>query len=151
MLTMTEQVREVLDKSFEEVQASSLILTLLDCYSKLYLYGAQPGTCGACHRDFYIQLKINGMELAKAYEEAKNRTCKPAWKDLKYIQLTARHWSSELLTDKEAIMLLEKKFLSEKDFLTLPSGFGAPIPEQKIQEDFEKRQMPKKRIVKKSV
>lgn len=148
MLTMTEQVREVLDKSFEEVQASSFILNLLSIYSKLYLNGGQPGTCGACHRDYYNQLKSNGMELAKAYEEAKNRTCKPAWNGLIYIRDTARHWNSELLTDKEAINLLEKGFLKSSDFTTLPSDFNKPVPEEKIQESFEKRHAPKIRKTK---
>lgn len=149
MLTMTEQVREVLDKSFEEVNASSLILSLLSIYSKLYLNGAQPGTCGACHRDYYNQLKNNGMELAKQYEEAKNRTCKPSWNGIKYINATARHWNSELLTDKEATNLLEKGFLKSSDFSILPAGFGKVLTEAEIQETFEKRHAPKVKKAKK--
>lgn len=119
---MTELVNEIINKSFEEVSASSLILKMLDCYSKLYLNGKQPSTCGRCHRDYYITLKKNGMELAKKYEEAKNRTCKPAWTGLKYIPATARHWDDNLLTDKEAEYLLEKHFLKESDFEVLPSS-----------------------------
>jgi len=145
MLTMTEQVREVLDKSFEEVQASSLILNLLSIYSKLYLNGAQPGTCGACHRDFYNQLNNNGMELAKQYEEAKNRTCKPNWKGIRYIPATARHWNDELVTDKEAMMLLEKGFLKSTDFITLPADYNKPVPEEKVQASFEQRHAPKRK------
>lgn len=150
MLTMTEQVREVLDKSFEEVQASSLILGLLTVYSKLYLNGGYPGTCGACHRDYYNQLKNNGMELAKQYEEAKNRTCKPAWNGLIYIRDTARHWNSELLTDKEAMMLLEKGFLKSADFSILPAAFDKPVPEEKIQASFEQRHTPRIKKAKKA-
>lgn len=142
-MTMTDQVSEVINKSFEEVSASSLILTLLNCYSKLYLNGADPGTCGKCHQDFYIQLKKNGMELAKLYEEAKNRTCKPAWSGLKYIPATARHWNDELITDKDAVYLLDNGFCKASDFETLPEGYGKPIPEEKVIEDFEKRHAPK--------
>lgn len=145
MLTMTEQVREVLDKSFEEVNASSLILSLLSIYSKLYLNGAQPGTCGACHRDFYSQLKNNGMELAKNYDEAKSRTCKPSWNGIRYIAATARWWNSELITDKEALMLLEKGFQKPSDFTILPSDFNKPIPEEKVQESFQQRHAPKQK------
>lgn len=149
MLSMTEQVREVLDTSFEEVQASSLILSLLSIYSKLYLNGADTGYCGACHRDFYNQLKNNGMELAKKYEEAKNRTCKPAWNGIKYISATARFWNSDLVTDKEAAMLLEKGFQNTSDFTILPAGFGKVLTEKEIQETFDKRHAPKVKKAKK--
>jgi hypothetical protein len=142
---MVEEVGEIISKSFEEVSASSLILKLLDCYSKLYLNGSAPGLCNLCHREYYTQITKNGMELAKKYEEAKARTCKPNWNGLKYINATARHWNSDLLTDKEAIYLLEKGILKTTDFDTLPSEYGKPIPEEKIQSDFQKRQFKKKK------
>lgn len=144
-MLMTDQVREVLNKSFEEVSASSLIISLLNCYSKLYLNGGEPGTCGKCHRDFYYQLKQNGMDLAQKYDEAKNRTCKPAWTGLKYIPATARHWNDELITDKDAVYLLDKGYCKKEDFEILPEGYGKPIPEEKVIEDFEKRHAPKVR------
>lgn len=146
---MINKVKEVLSKSFEEVSASSLVLTLLECYSKLYLNGGQPGACSKCHRDYYIELKKTGMEKAINFEEVKTRTCKPAWNGLKYINATARHWNNELLTDKDAIGLLEKKFLFESDFEILPVNWGKPIPEEKVIQDFEQRHLPKKAKVKK--
>lgn len=60
--------------------------------------------------------------MAKKFELAKNRTCKPAWKGNKYINATARHWSSDFLTDDEAKMLLEKGHLTESDFTVLPEA-----------------------------
>jgi hypothetical protein len=144
-MLMTELVKEVIDNTFEEVSASSLILKLLDAYSKLYLNGNAPGTCGKCHRDFYIKLKQNGMELAKKYDEAKKRTCQPAWNGLKYIPGTARHWDSELLTDKEAEYLLINDFLTEKDFKELPESYREPI--KKVQ-DIKKPKAPKGRKIK---
>lgn len=84
------------------------------------------------------------MELAKLYEEAKNRTCKPNWNGLKYISSTARHWNNELLTDKDAIYLLEGGHLTTKDFEVLPAEYGRPIPEEKVIADFEKRHAPRK-------
>jgi hypothetical protein len=141
---MINSVKEVLAKSFEEVSASSLVLKLLDCYSKLYINGSQPGICGLCLRNYYTELKKNGMELAKIYEEVKNRTCKPAWNGLKYIPSTARHWNNELITDKDAMYLLEKGFVKENEFEILPSEWGKPIPEEKVIEAFEQRHLPKK-------
>lgn len=146
---MINKVKEVLSKSFEEVSASSLVLTLLECYSKLYLNGAQPGVCGKCMRGYYIELTKTGMEKAINFEEIKARTCKPAWNGLKFIPSTARHWNNELLTDKEAINLLEKKFLTPVDFEVLPAEWGKPIPEEKVIEAFEQRHAPKIKKVKK--
>lgn len=142
---MVENVKELLSKSFEEIEGSSLIINLLTIYSKLYLNGADPGSCGQCHRDYYIQLKLNGMEQAEKYLEAQNRTCKPSWSGLKYIRTTAKHWNDQLLTDKEAIYLLENKHLEIKDFEVLPADFGKPIPEEKVIQDFQKRHAPRKR------
>jgi hypothetical protein len=149
---MIEDIKEVLNKSFEEVAASSLVLKLLSVYSKLYLNGGQPAHCSACMRDYYSQLKKNGMELAQLYLEAKNRTCKPKANGIVYIASTARHWNSELITDKDAIYLLEGKHMKPSDFEILPEAWGKPIPEEKVIKDFEKRHAPKApkgRIVKK--
>lgn len=141
---MIEKLKKVINTPFEEVVASSLVLDLLDCYSKLYLNGGNPGGCTQCHRTYYNELKKDGMERALNYEEIKNRTCKPAWNGLKYISATARHWNDKLITDKDAVYLLENKHVTEKDFEILPKEWGKPIPEEKIKEQFEKRHAPKK-------
>lgn len=57
------------------------------------------------------------------YEKIKARTCKPAWNGLKFIHAEARHYSNEYLTDEQAILLLERGHLTEKDFVILPSGY----------------------------
>jgi len=80
--------------------------------------------------------------MAQKFDEAKTRTCKPAWKGLKYIPPTARHWNSELVTDKEAEYLLEKGYVKPTDFEVLPAK-AEPVPEEKIIEQFEKRHTPK--------
>jgi hypothetical protein len=116
-----EDVREVINTPFEVVNSTSLVLKLLNSYSKLYLNGAQPGGCSLCIRDYYNKLLRTGMDLALKYEEAKNRTCKPAWNGLKYIPSTARHWNSELITDSDAKYLLSESHLKESDFEILPS------------------------------
>jgi len=58
--------------------------------------------------------------MAENYDKAKTRTCKPAWDGLKYIPATARHWSSELITDEQAQKLLNEGHLREIDFQILP-------------------------------
>jgi hypothetical protein len=146
---LIDDIREVLSVPFEQVISTPLILKLLSVYSKLYLGGRQPRMCTACHRDYYIQLSKDGEIMAEKYEEAKKRTCKPKWNGLMYIRATARHWNSELLTDKEAEYLLEKGFLTPENFEVLPAK-PEPVPEEKIQEGFEKRHAPKaKKQVKK--
>lgn len=69
------------------------------------------------------------MEKAQLADEVKNRTCKPKWKGLKFIHRVARHYSDQLITDKQAVDLLKKGLLTEADFLTLPAGYVAgPAP-----------------------
>ena len=48
------------------------------------------------------------------------RTCQPAWVGLKYIRQANDHFHSEFLTDEKATALLNKGFLTEKDFKVLP-------------------------------
>jgi hypothetical protein len=133
--SLIDLVKEVTDKSFEEVSASSTISKLLYVYSKLYLNGCPPKLCGKCHKKYYNQLKINGMEKAELLEKAKNRTCKPFWKGNKYIpKIVCRHYSDQFITDEEAIMLLNKGLLNEKDFIKLPDGY------KKIEEKIQKRE-----------
>jgi len=144
---MINDIKQIINLSFEEVVASSLSLKLLDCYSKLYLCGGQPKTCARSQRQYYCQLIKNGIEMAQKFEEAKNRTCRPNWgtpqkPGIKYIPDTGRHWNSELLTDKEAQMLLDKGYVKSTDFEILPAK-PEPVPEEKIQEQFEKRHIPK--------
>lgn len=117
---MIEDVKEILDSTFEEVTASSLSLKLLRCYSMLFLGGKQPRTCTRSQRQYYQQLTKNGIAMAQQFEKAINRKCRPAWKGLKYIPPTARHWNSELLTDDEALMLLEKGYIKPSEFEILP-------------------------------
>lgn len=64
--------------------------------------------------------------MAKNYEKAKERTCKPAWKGLKYLPQEAKHFNSELLTDEQAVTLLQRGHLKETDFIKLPEGYKIP-------------------------
>ena len=120
---MVNLVSEVLSHSLGEVVSSPLVLKLLSAYSKLYLNGKQPGTCGRCFEKYYNQLKMNGIMKAKEYEETKNRTCVPAWNGNMYIHKLCRHFNNENITDKQALMLLNEKHVKESAFKTLPDGY----------------------------
>jgi len=129
MKSYTELVAEVIEHEVGEVIASPiLILQLLSVYSALYLQGKNPGICGKCHKDYYYKLKANGMEKAKEADEAKNRTCQPKWRGLRFIGKVARHFNDKLLTDAQAISLLDAKLLKPEDFIKLPDGYGEPTP-----------------------
>lgn len=107
----------------EAIISSPTSLKLLNCYSKLYLNGSQPRGCASSQRNYYKELCLTGITKAMDYEKIKARTCKPAWNGLKFIHAEARHYSNEYLTDEQAILLLERGHLTEKDFVILPSGY----------------------------
>ena len=133
-MNLIDIVSKILAHDFGEVSASPLIADMLSAYSKLYLNGTQPRLCGKCHRQYYEQLKLDGMKKAELYEKAKNRTCKPAWKGLKYINKLAKHFNNELLTDEQAVDLLNKGHLKESDFFVLPNGY------KKVEEKINARE-----------
>jgi len=121
-------VSEVLSHDVGEVLASpSLLLQLLSLYSYLYLGGNPPGTCGRCHEKYYYKLKQNGMAKAQEADKAQKRTCVPAWKGLKFIFKKARHFNDQIITDEQAIGLLDEGFLKESDFKKLPAGYKKKV------------------------
>ena len=65
--------------------------------------------------------------MAEKYEKAKSRTCIPAWSGLKFITATQKHWIADLLSDDDAIYLLEKKYISEKSFTKLPDSYKIDV------------------------
>lgn len=128
-MTYQDQLAEVLNHEVGEVVASPiLIMSLLRLYSALYLQGRPPGTCGNCHREYYNKLKRNGMEKAKQADEVAKRTCEPKWKGLKFIAKLAKHFNDTLITDAQAISLLDAGFLKPEDFKVLPDrGEEKPV------------------------
>jgi len=121
-MTLPELVEEILSYDVGEVIASPLSLKLISVYSQLYLNGRQPRWCGECQKKYYYQLKKDGMKKAEHAEKAKNRTCQPAWNGLKFIPQLAKHFNSALITDDEAIKLLNEGHLQESNFVKLPDG-----------------------------
>jgi len=114
-------LNEVLSKTFEEVNASSLVLKLIKIYSILYLNGNQSSYCSKCLKKYYTELQINGQNKMKDLQEIQNRTLIPNWNGLKYIHSLGKHINSETITDKEAIEYLTKGNLTESMFKKLPT------------------------------
>lgn len=144
---MKDKVEEILNNDVEVVlQSPQLLLSLLQCYSKLYLFGASPRMCSKCQRGYYSQLKKDGIMKAEKFEEIKNRTCKPKWNGLCYVSKAGKHFASEYITDKEAIDALNKGFLFEKQFDVLPEGYNKVVAS--VKEGYKKSK--KKTTTKKS-
>lgn len=123
---MIDSVKKILSQGVADIIAKDPLL-LLKTYSKLYLCGGQPRVCARSQRLYYLQIQKNGLEMAEKYEKAKSRTCIPAWSGLKFITATQKHWIADLLSDDDAIYLLEKKYISEKSFTKLPDSYKSDV------------------------
>ncbi|HON19723.1 MAG TPA: hypothetical protein PLW70_00100 [Bacteroidales bacterium] len=62
--------------------------------------------------------------MATINQEAKERTCVPAFKGVKYISRAAKYFNADTLSDRDAIFLLKHKCLTEEDFIKLPTGWN---------------------------
>lgn len=120
---LTDEVSLILNESFENIVSTELSLKLIGLYSKIYLNGAQCGFCEASQRKYFTQLQIDGMEQAKKIEEAKSRTCIPAWNDLLYVRATGDHYLPHAITDEQAFSLLKNKYIGEDLFTKLPDQY----------------------------
>lgn len=135
---MITEVKEILNNDVEVViKSPQLSLSLLKCYSLLYISGAQPRACARSQRDYYRKLQIDGIMRAELAEKVKARTCVPAWNGLKYVRKACKHYSNLTVHDEQAIDALERGFLKEADFSVLPDGY-----EKEAKEEVKK---PKKR------
>lgn len=126
----------------EAIISSPMSLDLMRCYSLLYLNGSQCRGCASSQRGYYRQLMHNGITKAMDYEKIKTRTCKPAWKGLMFIHKEGRHFNDEFITDEQAIALLNRGHLTEKDFTKLPDGYST------LEVESPKPTEPKKEIKK---
>jgi hypothetical protein len=95
---MVSKVKEILNNDVEVVIASpQLSLSLLRCYSILFLDGGKPRVCAVSQRSYYSKLKLKGMARAELIDKAKNRTCKPAWRGLRRSSIIHAFISDERL------------------------------------------------------
>jgi hypothetical protein len=122
---MIDEVKKILSHSSGEVIADpELCFSLIKCYSRLYKVGCSVRTCKNSLYLYYKILQKNGIEMATINEQAKERTCVPAFKGIKYISRAAKYFNADLLTDRDAIFLLQHKCLTEEDFIKLPTGWN---------------------------
>mgnify|MGYP001172527085 CR=1 FL=1 len=147
---LIEKVQRILARSVEEVISSPLSLDLLECYSKLYINGAQPRSCAGSMRKYYAELTKTGVQKAMELNQTKERTCKPAWKGLKYIIVKENdyaakgmHVSSEHITDEQAKKYLRIGALVESDFEILPENVKLKSVGDEVKESI-KQIAPKK-------
>ena len=121
---MLSEVKEILTNDVEVViKSPQLSLSLLRCYSVLYIQGKSPRVCARSQRNYYRQLQKDGIMKAELAEKVKNRTCVPAWNGLKYIRKACAHFSDATIHDEQAIDAIKKGYLLESDFEVLPEGY----------------------------
>lgn len=144
-MDLISDIELICSKEVEEVLNSSLLLKLLNVYSILYLNGGQPNTCSKCHRDYYAQIKSNGLTKLQSMSENLKKTCELVSKDIIYIQPLHAHISNISLTDELAIRCLENKWLRENDFEKLPEGYKTKSHPDVLESE---ETAPKKRQVK---
>ena len=125
------------------LKSSDLTLKLLKTYSKLYLCGAAPGYCEKSIRQYYNQIKIDGMEKINENIKIKQRTCIPSWKGIRYYTALCTHINSDSLHDEDAIKYLLSGILKESDFVKLPEGYTEPKKAVKPENIEEKKQSKK--------
>ena len=141
---MVTAVKLILNSDISVVlKSAELSLSLLKCYSILYLNNGQPRVCERSQRAYYSQLQKSGIMKASKQEEINNRTLKPSFKGLKYIpQPFCKHINSDYLTDADAIELLNAKALRESDFQVLPEGYNVTPKVEEVKAEDAPKEMP---------
>lgn len=150
---MIDQIKKLIDSDIDDIiRSPSLSLSLLSCYSKLYLNGSAPRVCESSQRAYLNQLKTSGMERAELMERIKERTCKPAFIGHRFHPVINKHIMPELLHDQIAIEYLLSGILHESDFLILPDGYKGKVIEQPTQpeevEQVEQIEKPAQKVIK---
>lgn len=120
---MIELVKEVLSKDVEEVIKSPLSLSLLKCYSTLYIGGAIPRGCSVSQRNYYNQLSIDGIKKAEMMKEVLDATCIFKENIMPFISALQIHITRANCTDALAIEGLKKGWLKESQFDKLPDAY----------------------------
>ena len=125
---MVEDVKLILSKNVEEVIASTLSLTLLNCASKLYFNGAQCRFCARSQRGYYEMLQRNGLELATKYDkQMEAKTHETIYKGQRRFISKHGFIFFDELSDLDCIEMLNSKVLRESDFTKLPDGYKKAV------------------------
>ena len=143
---MIEEINKLINSDIQDIiKSPELSLSLLSCYSKLYLNGAAPRVCESSQRAYLTELKKTGMAKAELYEKINTRTCKPAFTGMRYHPQLGGHIVADLLYDEKALLYLNEGYLSESDFEILPDGYKqiSIEPETVIEEKQPAKRGPK--------
>jgi len=128
---MIESVNKIVNLEFKSIiKDGRNTMLLLGLYSKLYLNGQAPKTCEAQMLKYYNQLKTDGIMKAELQQEIKERTLTPNWVGHKHLK-GGHIVSSITITDKQAVLLLDKKILKDSDFKTLPESYNSKSAKKK--------------------
>lgn len=119
---MYETVKQLLSMEVATIISSPASLDLIKAYSKLYCNGALCRSCSEAQKEYYHQLKIDGLEKAKKYDMAQIRTCEPRHNGTIMVRNYGFVICSQM-TDQVAIYLLTNNMLTESDFVKLPDGY----------------------------
>lgn len=132
---LLEDVQQILSKDIENIVKTQDSLLLINCYSKLYLCGGNPGWCERSQRKYYSELQKTGIIKAMEYNEIQNKTNVPNWQGIKFICKNGKafHVNSEWMPDLKAFDLLVNGFLSESDFKILPQKYIDEICKKDVQ------------------
>ncbi len=127
---MVEDVQKILSADIQEILKSpELSKMLLKCYSVLYLNSNPPRFCEKSQRQYYNQLKINGIMRAK--ETNKKKTCVALWKGLRWVSSMRVHLNAATINDEQAIKALVGGHLTDSDFDVLPEDYKKKVIKSK--------------------
>jgi len=148
---MIEEVKTLIGSDIESIlKDGTLSLSLLKCYSKIYLNGSQPRTCSKAMRGYHNKLKKDGMNKAQILQKVSERTCELVNKGLRYIPSIQTHIVDSMLYDEKAIQLLESGALRQSDFTKLPYHYQLKIeaPTEEVKKEV-KQSIKRKKSTKK--
>jgi len=118
---MIEQINYIKSITFDDLKKSPDIMLLLSLYSKLYMRGSNPGGCESCHKQYYHEICLTGIERAKQYEAMEKRTLTPNWNGIKYVR--GAFYDSEMISDEQALDALINEGLTDNHFKKLPDAW----------------------------
>jgi hypothetical protein len=123
---MISEIKQLVLVGIEGVLKSpQYTISLMKCYSKIYLGGATPDWCEKSLRKYYEKIKYEAMNKLELMQKVAERTLIPSFKGMVFSPL-AGHINPEMLYDEIAIEYLEKGILQESHFTKLPENYKKP-------------------------
>jgi hypothetical protein len=123
---MIDEVKRLILVGIEGILKSpQYTISLMKCYSKIYLGGAQCDSCERSLRKYFDKLKYEAMTKLELMQKVAVRTLKPSFKGMVFSP-QAGHINPEMLYDEIAIDYLNKGILQESHFEILPVGYKKP-------------------------